>query len=80
MRDRVQRIAFVGTGQRTDWIAPLPSWLLRMARVCPMCDGPVTDRKRTMLEILMAGFMVIGFIASSTITLTLLLIVLGVIK
>ena len=40
----------------------------------------VADRKRTMIEILMAGFLVIGFIASSTIALTLLLIVLGVIK
>lgn len=33
-----------------------------------------------MLEILMAGFMAIGIIASSAIALTLLLIVLGAIK
>ena len=38
---------------------------------------PVTDRRRTMLETFMMGFMVTGIIASSTIALTLLLIVLS---
>ena len=33
-----------------------------------------------MLETLMTGFMVVGFVAASTIALTLLLIALGVIK
>ncbi len=41
---------------------------------------PVTDRRRTMLDTVMTGFMVIGFVAASTIALTLLLVALGVIK
>ena len=37
------------------------------------------EKERAMIEALMTGFMVLGFVAASTIALTLLLIVLGVI-
>ena len=41
---------------------------------------PVTDRRREMVEAFMMGSMVVGFIASSLIALTLLLIVLSEFK
>ena len=40
----------------------------------------IMDGRRSMIEVLMTAFMAIGFVAASTIALTLLLVALGAIK